>query len=184
MILDAAKSQLIVVDMQEKLLPAMTEASPTVANVVRLLQAARQLDVPFTLSQQYPRGLGVTIEPVMAAAGDTPAIFDKLAFSCARDSALSSRFATLAGGARRQIVICGIEAHVCVLQTALDLAAAGHAVAVVVDAVTSRMGTSKEVALRRMEGCGVMLVTTEMVIFEWLGQAGTPSFKALSALVR
>ncbi len=120
MILSAIRSQLIVVDMQERLLPAMAMQDDLLANVVRLNTAAQTLAMPITISQQYPRGLGASDAQVLASAGAGAIVLDKTAFSCARDEALRARFSQVE---RKQIVLCGIEAHICVLQTALDLAA-------------------------------------------------------------
>ena len=185
MILSHANAQLLVIDVQEKLAPAMSDAGPVIANSARLITAARHFAVPVTISEQYPRGIGPTVAALREAAGDGASAFEKLAFSCARDEAICAHLGLLREGrTRRQIVLTGIEAHVCVLQTALDLRQTGYEVFVVVDAIASRVETSKDMALRRMEQAGVHPVTTEMVIFEWLGRAGTPDFKALMPLVK
>ena len=181
MILSPTTSQLLVIDVQEKLAPAMSDAAPVIENSARLVTAARHFALPVTISEQYPRGIGPTVETIREAAGNEARYFEKLAFSCLRDEAIAAH---LKAQQRRQIVVTGIEAHVCVLQSALDLKAAGHEVFVVVDAVASRQEASREIALRRMEQAGVHPVTTEMVIFEWLGRAGTPDFKALLPLIK
>ncbi len=185
MILSAANAQLLVIDVQEKLALAMSDAGPVIANSARLITAARHFGAPVTISEQYPKGIGPTVAVLREAAGEEARVFDKMAFSCARDPAIAGRLGQLRDGrTRRQIVLTGIEAHVCVLQTALDLLQAGYGVFVVVDAIASRQQASCDVALRRMEQAGVHPVTTEMVIFEWLGRAGTPDFKALLPLVK
>ena len=145
----------------------------------RLLEAARTLAVPVVVSEQYPTGLGRTV-PELASLAPANAVHDKVEFSCFANSALH---ATLSG-AGRQTVIFGIEAHVCVLQTALEMSAASHDVTIVVDAIGSRAAESKDIALRRMQDAGVRLATTEMILFEWLRRAGTPEFKAISSLIR
>ena len=181
MILSTATSQLLVIDVQEKLAPAMSDAAPVIENSARLVTAARHFALPVTISEQYPRGIGPTVATIREAAGNEARYFEKLAFSCLRDEAIAAH---LEAQERKQIVVTGIEAHVCVLQSALDLRSAGHEVFVVVDAVASRQEASRQTALRRMEQAGVHPVTTEMVIFEWLGRAGTPDFKALLPLIK
>ena len=180
MLLDPERSQLLVVDVQERLMPAMHEPERTIAGACRLLRAAAELAVPATVSEQYPKGLGPTLPAVadLAPAGSTLA---KTHFSCAADPQILAR---LAACNRPQVVIAGVEAHVCVLQTAIGLAGMGYRPYVVWDAVTSRAPADKAVAERRLAHAGVDLVTGEMVLFEWLGRAGTPAFKALSPLLR
>jgi nicotinamidase-related amidase len=185
MILSSAQSQLLVIDVQEKLAPAMSDPAPVVANAARLIRAARRFDVPISISEQYPKGIGPTLAPLLEAAEGAAHVFEKMSFSCAQDAAISGHLGLLrAGCTRRQIVITGIEAHVCVLQSAMELAQSGYHIFVVADAVASRQAASCDMALRRLERSGVNLVTTEMVIFEWLGRAGTPDFKALLPLIK
>jgi len=185
MILSQATAQLLVIDVQEKLAPAMSDAGPVIANSVKLITAARHFGAPVTISEQYPKGIGPTVGALRGAAGEGAITFDKMAFSCARDEAIAAHLGLLREERKRQqIVITGIEAHVCVLQTALDLRQAGYEVFVVVDAIASREQASRDIAIRRMEQAGVHPVTTEMVIFEWLGRAGTPDFKALLPLIK
>jgi nicotinamidase-related amidase len=171
---DAA--QLLVVDMQERLLPAMAEPARVEKRCAILLEAARAVGLPVSFSEQYPKGLGHTVAALAPARA-----FAKTAFSCLRDGALSAH---LKSNARSQIVLAGIEAHVCVLQTAMDLLAAGYDVFVVADAVSSRAPWSVDLALARMREAGAAIVNTEMALFELLGEAGTPEFKALSALIK
>jgi len=182
MILSTATAQLLVIDVQEKLAPAMSDAAPVIANSARLITAARHFAVPVTISEQYPKGIGPTVARLREAAGEEAHVFEKLAFSCAREEAIAGRLEQ--SPERHQIVMTGIEAHVCVLQSALDLRQAGHEVFVVVDAIASREAACVDTALRRMEQAGVHPVTTEMVIFEWLGRAGTGDFKALLPLIK
>ncbi len=182
MILSTDKAQLLVIDVQEKLAPAMSDAGPVIANSAKLITAARHFGLPIVLSEQYPKGIGPTVAMVRESAGEEGRVFEKLAFSCARDEAIEAHLGL--ASERQQIVITGIEAHVCVLQSALDLKQSGYEVFVVVDAIASREEASRETALRRMEQAGVHPVTTEMVIFEWLGRAGTADFKALLPLIK
>ena len=185
MILSAAKAQLLIVDIQEKLAPGMSDAGPVIAHSQRLISAARHFGVPVTISEQYPKGIGPTVDVLREAAGEEARVFDKMAFSCAQDPAIAAHLGQGREGAgRNQIIITGIEAHVCVLQTALELLQSGYAVFVVADAIASRREASREIAMRRMEQAGVHPVTTEMVIFEWVGRAGTPDFKAILPLIK
>jgi len=176
----AAHSCLLVIDIQQRLLPAIAEPELVTGNTAVLMRAAQRLSVPVLLSEQYPRGLGPTVEQVaeFVPAGTTVA---KEHFSCWSEPAWRERFE---GIARDQAVICGMESHVCVMQTALDLLSAGRRVFVVADAVSSRHVDSKARALDRMRDAGAAIVTTEMVVFEWLERAGTAEFKDLSALIK
>lgn len=181
MLLEAKKSSLLVVDVQERLLPAMADPAGVVTRTHILMQAAHALDVPITVSEQYPKGLGPTVTELRDNRAE---VIEKTAFSCWREAALKQHLIDLHEQERPLVVIAGIESHVCVLQTALDLRGAGFGVFVVADAVSSRTTTSVALALERMRDSGVQVVSSEMVVFEWLERAGSPEFKALSALIR
>ena len=183
-LIDRARTHLLVIDVQEKLLPAMSEPQAALANCMRLVQAAGRLSLPVTVSQQYPKGIGAIVEDLRRLLPNGAAVLDKLAFSCVRDEGLRARIEQLAADGRDQVLVCGIEAHVCVLQTAIEIAATGLSCFVAADATASRAPVSKDIALARMQGAGVTIVTTEMAIFEWLGEAGTADFKALMPLVK
>ncbi|MCA0433457.1 MAG: hydrolase [Proteobacteria bacterium] len=181
MLLEANKSSLLLVDIQERLLPAMAEPEQVVAKSKILLAAARELGLPVTISEQYPKGLGRTV-PELAA--NDAATLEKLTFSCWRDKPMKSHFINLHEKGRPLIIVAGIEAHVCVLQTCIDLSNAGFGVFAVTDAMSSRKTASADLAFKRLRHAGIETVNTEMALFELLGQAGTPQFKALSALIR
>lgn len=181
MILRAEDSLLVVVDVQERLLPAIHESARVVRNVDTLLKAAGLLGVPVILTEQYPKGLGRTVESVRAALPDGTSTVEKITFACTGEPAFN---ALVEGSVRKQIVVCGTEAHVCVLQTVLGLRQAGQAVYLAADAVSSRTADNHAAAVARMSAAGVPIVTTEMILFEWMERAGTPLFKAISALVR
>ena len=183
MLADAKKTTLLLVDMQERLLPAMTGGAEAQARCAILLKAAKALEVPVTLSEQYPKGLGHTVPMLKEETGNAP-VFEKLSFSCWRDKALKDHMIAHHEAGRPLVILAGIEAHVCVMQTAADLAAAGFGVFAGADAMASRAPASHAMALDRMRDNGVAVVNTEMVVFELLGRAGTAEFKALSALVR
>jgi nicotinamidase-related amidase len=179
-LIERDRSLLLMVDVQERLLPAMAAPDRVLANCAVLLKAAARLGVPVLASEQYPKGLGPTVADLRALV-PAAALFDKLAFSCTGDPQLAAR---LAAAGRDQVVICGIEAHVCVLQTALGTQAAGLAPIVVRDATSSRQPESKQAAFDRLRDNRVETATTEMVLFEWLGRAGTEEFRELSRLIR
>lgn len=180
MLIDAANAFLTVIDMQERLLPAIADNEVVERNCSILLQAANQMNVPTVVSEQYPKGLGQTV-PGLAGFVKGDAIFPKVEFSCARDSALLKQMEQLG---RKQAILCGVEAHICVLQTALELQQQGFEVFVAVDATGSRSQASKEIARDRMNAAGISLVTTEMVVFEMVQTAAAPQFKALSKLIQ
>lgn len=180
MLIERGRSCLLVVDIQERLAPAMADPEPAIRNSATLIQAARRLDVPILVSEQYPQGLGPTVSALRALA-PAESFVSKVSFSCAHDPAIRERLAELG---RPQVVICGMEAHVCVLQSALGLKQAAFAPYVVADATDSRVVASKDTALARLRADGVEIVTTEMVLFEWLAQAGTAEFKDLIKLIK
>ena len=179
MLLSRDKSQLLIVDVQEKLLPAMSDPERVVERCVRLVRAARALEIPITFSEQYPSGIGPTVAPLREALGNYGAVIEKIEFSCLKNDALRDHLHELRRKGRPQVVIGGIEAHVCVTQTAIDLEDQGFEAFVVADATSSRAKSSRRLALARMLRSGVDIVDSEMVVFEWLGKAGTPEFKEL-----
>lgn len=167
---------LLVIDMQEKLLPSIPDSERIVWNARRLLDGAEILGIPALGTEQYRKGLGATVAPLAEKLGEMP---DKLHFSSCQ-----SIIAKLEELNRPKILIAGIEAHVCVQQTALDLLSLGYDVYLAADSVGSRYLHDYEFALRRMESTGVTLTTTESALFEWCRAAGTPQFKQISQLVR
>ena len=181
MLLDATKSSLLLIDIQDRLLPAMSTPDQVIAKSQILLQAAGTLGLPVTISEQYPKGLGHT---VAALQTNTATTFEKLSFSCWRDDALKTHFINLHETGRPLVIVAGIEAHVCVMQTCIDLANAGFGVFAVADAMSSRKPESATLAFERMRANDVQVVNTEMVVFELLERAGTAEFKALSGLIR
>jgi nicotinamidase-related amidase len=180
MLIERDKSCLLVVDVQEKLAPAVSDPADVIRNAGILMRAGARLGVPLVVSEQYPQGLGATVPELRALAPESARVA-KLSFSCADDPALRQR---IKEAQRSLIVIVGMEAHVCVLQSALGLQQAGYKTVVVADAISSRAPANRDAALQRLRENGVEVATTEMVLFEWLGQAGTPEFKELSKLIR
>jgi nicotinamidase-related amidase len=169
---------LLVVDAQEKLLAVLPNHGRIVWNIRRLLDAARALGVPMAATEQYPEKLGPTPPELRKHLGSVPS---KLRFSACACSEIFERWKV---DGRFRVLLCGIETHVCVMQTALDLAAAGFEPYIAVDAVGARHSVDHETALRRMDSAGVILTTTEAAMFEWCREAGTPEFKLISALVK
>lgn len=183
--LSRSRAALLVVDIQDKLIPAMAEDA--VARVTRntglLILAARQLGLPIVVSEQYPRGLGHTTRAIEDALAGAPVVhrFDKLEFSAAAAPAFA-RLAPSLG--RDQWIVCGMESHVCVYQTARDLVARGSAVHVAADAVCSRTAQNYELGLGLMARAGAIVTSTESTIFDLLGRAGSDEFRALSKAIR
>lgn len=175
MLINARDSTLLVVDVQERLLPHIHDWQRVLENVAWLIKVAQKLDVPVMASEQYPKGIGAT-HPDIAALLPREAVVEKLHFSCVAADCL----APLAACSKRQIVVCGTESHVCVQQTALDLKRIGKEVFIVEEAVGSRQPSDKALALERMRSHGIDIVSREMVAFEWLHEAGTAVFKEIS----
>ena len=176
MLIDSEKSCLLIIEVQERLMRAVHQSSRVVGNSAWLMKIAARLDVPMLLSEQYPRGLGHT-EPDLVALAPDGAIMEKVHFSCAAEPSCLER---INNSGREQIILTGAEAHVCVLQTALGLHQLGKAVYVVADAISSRDPINVELALGRLRGAGVAVVSREMVAFEWLHRAGTDDFREIS----
>jgi len=174
--LHISTSLLCVVDVQERLLPAIPAGPQVVAMAGRLADAAALLGARSVLTEQYPKGLGPT--PPDLAAKLPPAV-TKMAFSCCGSDAFT---ATLAADVE-SVLLCGLETHVCIQQTALDLLARGLTVFIAVDAVASRHALDHETALRRLESSGALLTTTEAALFEWCRSAEHPQFQAVRKLV-
>ncbi|CAN5913986.1 hydrolase [soil metagenome] len=176
--LTARDGGLLVVDIQEKVLSRIAYRDLVVANAVRLVKAAQILSIPAWATEQYPEGLGPTVPELAALIPDRPS---KTTFHCC---AVGEVFEQIHARALRHITLTGIETHVCVAQTALELLRMGLAVQVPADAVASHGKLDWKFALRRMERAGVVVTTTEAVLFEWTETADRPEFKAISALVK
>lgn len=177
MIIHPDKSCLLVIDIQDKLVPAISNAEQMLANSADLIEIAALLKVPVLCSEQYPKGLGGTIERIRSVLPADTRMMEKLSFSCAADSSCNQTINSIKPG---QIVICGMETHVCVLQSAIQLKQQAREVYVVADAVGSRSEYDKQMALERLRHAGVQIVTKEMVMFEWLQRAGSDEFKTIS----
>ena len=176
MVLTAEGAVLLLIDLQERLMPVIADHETVVARAVRLAEAASLLDVPVRATEQHPKGLGPTVPPL---AGYPQAVLAKTTFSAAGDPGFAELLP--AGG---QIVVAGAEAHVCVLQTVLDLLAAGRRVALAADATGSRDPADKAAAIERARQHGAEIVTSEMVLFEWLRDSRHPRFREVHKLLR
>ena len=166
----------VIVDYQEKLVPVMNEKDTLIHNSVILLEGLRTLGIPMIITQQYTKGLGMTVEPIMTVAGTTEYI-DKIsftAFDCVKEQLGDKKF----------VIVCGIESHICVLQTVIDLSAAGYVPVLVADCISSRKESDKQVALERARSEGAIVTTYESLLFELLKVAGTDTSKTIQRLIR
>jgi nicotinamidase-related amidase len=175
-VLLTAEGTVLLVDLQQRLMPAIHDNEVVVARAVRLAEAARLLDVPIFATEQYPAGLGPTV-PALAAYPQK--VMAKTAFSPVGDPDFSSLLPAGAG----EVVVAGCEAHVCVLQTVLGLVGAGRRVVVAADAVGSRDPADRAAAIDRARQHGAEIVTSEMVLFEWLRDARHPRFREVQKLL-
>jgi len=176
--LTSAHGGLLIVDMQEKLLDKMAGRDSVVSNTVRLIEAAKLLKIPVWATEQYPKGLGSTIPEIATLIPDRPT---KLTFHCCSTAQLIEQ---LYGRLIPHVTLAGIEAHVCVAQTALELMDLNFRVQVLADAVASRNAIDHEYSLRRLAAAGAVVSTTEAAIFEWAETSDRPEFKAISSLVK
>lgn len=175
----AENTSCLVIDYQEKILPAMANKEELLANSVKLLTGLRILGIPMTITGQYTKGLGLNVSEIFEAAG-TEEYIDKLTFSSYEVEAVQQAI----GEQIKNVILCGIEAHVCVLQTAIDLKAAGYQPVLVVDCISSRKEKDMEIALLRAQQEGILLTTSEAILFELTRAAGTDTFKQISKLVK
>lgn len=181
--LDRNNTALIVIDVQEKLIPVIDDHQAVTQNIIRLIRGCGILSVPVVVTEQYVKGLGPTIPSIRTALEETTGYepIEKMCFSSYGCSEFVSRVEDLQ---REQFVVVGIEAHVCVYQTALDLIESGHDVTVIADAVSSRTASNRNIALQRLVAEGAALSSTEMALFELTVTSGTDEFRAISKLVR
>ncbi len=182
-LLSAGRSQLWIIDAQERLVPAMHDTAAPEA-IARVAQAARQFGVPVRITEQYPKGLGATVEAIAGSVPEQSGRFEKVTFDSLQTAAISDETAHLRAEGRDQLVLCGFEAHICVLQTAMSSLSRGFEVFVVEDGVSSRKPDSKSLARERLSIAGAQWVNSEMVMFEWAERAGTDGFRFVSRLVR
>ena len=179
-ILDASNAALLVVDVQDAFLKAIWERARVVENTIRLIEAAKALDVPVLVTVQNAARMGGCTQSVASALPQSETL-DKMTFSCCGDA----RFLhALEAVGRKQILICGVESHICVSQTAHDLLSMGFTVHIARDAVSSRTQANWEVGIEKMRGSGCVITSAESAIFELVRDASTPAFKRILPLVK
>ena len=179
--INAQEAQLVIIDVQDRLMPAMADHKSVIAHLSTIVKSVAQLQIPMTLTEQYPVGLGSTVEEVRASLPDRVEIVEKKSFSALG----SKRFlSAILKHDCRQLLIVGCEAHVCVLQTAIDAKNAGYEPFCVWSAITSRHSVDKEAAKSRLLAQGITIVTTEMAVFELLKSSEHKDFRTLSRLIR
>lgn len=171
----------VVIDVQERLFPHMDNGDRTMNRIATLIRGLQTLAVPILLTEQYPKGLGPTVQEVRDAFGEPPEPIVKASFSCCDDTPFQDHLQALH---RSTVLVAGIESHVCVLQTTIDLLERGFSAVVVMDAVSSRNPFDKDVAARRIEKEGGRLATVESVLFELTRVSGTDEFREISRLIR
>ena len=176
MLIQANHSVLLIIDIQGNLAQVIDQGAAAIARVQWLAEIATELQIPKVITEQYPRGLGHTVTELQALA-QTATVVEKSHFSAMQEPHFADALAQLK---RRQVVLCGMETHVCVLQTAVELQAAGYQVFIVEDGCGSRRSSDKQVALQRLGQLGIHRVTSEMVAFEWLHDSATAQFKQIS----
>jgi nicotinamidase-related amidase len=178
--LERSRAILVVIDVQELFRPLIHDMNMVVSNSSRLMRYCDRLDIPVIVSEHYPAKLGSTVaELAELSSGQDPV--EKISFSCAGDSGFLSR---LQSTRRDQVILCGIETHVCVYQTARDLLSDGYQVVTAADAVSSRQVSNRNLGLAYMRDLGVQTMTTEMVMFEMLKMAGTEEFKSVADILK
>jgi nicotinamidase-related amidase len=170
----------LVLDMQEKLLPQIDQSQLVIGQVGRMIDGANALEVPVLVTEQYRKGLGETVEPLKSKLAHAVCNEEKMLFSALIPSVLSK----LRELEVTQVVVCGIETHICVMQTCLDLIEKGFETAVVADAVGSRRALDHQTGMQRMLANGIVPVTVESVLLEWVKEAGTAAFKAVLPVIR
>lgn len=178
--LDRNEAVLAVIDIQEKLASVMKDRQKVIPNAIHLIEASKILNISILLTEQYPKGLGTTVEEIKKALPYYKPI-EKIFFSCCKENAFSNELALLK---KKKIIITGIETHVCVLQTCLDLINQGYTVYIVKDAVCSRTAENHETALDLMRDMGSVVTCTETVLFQLLQKAGTQEFKTISKRIK
>ena len=178
--IEACEAGAMIIDIQDKIMKAMDAKEACMERALMLIRGLKVLDIPMIITQQYTKGLGNTNEAVYEAAGSRE-FFDKRTFSCCQDQAIMDAVRAMN---KKYIIILGIEAHVCVLQTCIDLKAAGYQPVLVLDAITSRKAADKEIGIQRAMQEGVLVTSAESLLFELTVDSKHPKFKEISALVK
>lgn len=179
--LNIETSALIVIDIQEKLVNAANNGEKAAENVAKIVKAANLLNIPTIITEQYPKGLGNTIQAIREAKGENSTTIEKTAFSALLEPEFAEEIQPIN---RKQIVIGGIETHICVLQTAIDFISEGYKVYIIKDACASRNTEEYETGLELLKQHGAKIICTEIVLFEWLKTSKHPKFKEIQALIK
>ncbi len=180
-LLNADKAVLLVVDIQEKFVPVVFAVERLIAKTTALIEAAKLLELPIVVSEQYPKGLGSTVKALSDILPEGAVRLEKTAFGCLGDQGIADHLKSLG---RSQIMVCGLEAHVCVNQTVHQLLSAQYQVHLIEDALATRDPVNLEIGVRKMREAGAITSCVEMAIFELMGQSKHPKFKALQALIK
>ena len=178
-LLNTKNTALLVIDIQERLMPVIHEKEKVIAEVNRLIKGAEILGLPILVTEQYPKGLGKTCKEVELPAGIEPV--EKICFSCMESDSINT---FLNDNEIDNLIICGAETHICVMKTALDAIDDHFTVHVVADAVSSRTPANKQLGLERMKQSGAFIVSVEMILFQLMDEAGNDTFKAISKLIK
>ncbi len=176
-----SNSVLLVIDIQEKFLPVIAEPKRLVFKSKTLIQAAALLDFPIVVTEQYPKGLGPTVKELLDVLPEGAARLEKTSFGCLGDPKIANRLKSIG---RKQVIVCGIESHVCVNQTVHQLIDAGYEAHLVSDAVSSRSRENRDLGIRKMEQAGAVPACVESVLFELMDDAKHPEFKTIQALIK
>lgn len=171
----------MVIDYQEKLVPHMNQCNELIENTIKLILGLDILQVPIIATQQYTKGLGITVDDISKAFSTEFKSIEKISFSCYGEAFVKDEIRKLD---KKCIIVCGIEAHICVMQTVNDLLEDGYKVIIVEDCISSRKNNDKVIAMRRMEKEGAIIATYESILFELTKVAGNDTFKAISKLIK
>ena len=175
--LDTNNSILVIIDIQEKLVKAASNGEKTIINTSKISQAAQILSIPVIITEQYPKGLGATVESI---TGSDAFIIEKSSFSAFKEPEFEQKIKSLN---RKQVILCGIETHICVLQTAIDLYKNGYKVYVLKDCVSSRSEEEQNSGLELLKQYGIKVITVEIALFQWLKSSKHPQFKDIQKLI-
>lgn len=171
----------LIIDYQDRIIPVMDKREELIHNTLRLIEGLKTLQIPKVVTQQYTKGLGVTIGPIANALGEDCMYHDKITFSCLDTKEILEE---LQNYNKKNVIVCGIEAHVCVLQTVIDLIEHGYNVILVEDCISSRKVNDKKIALKRLAAEGAILTTYESILFELTRESGTEIFKVISKIIK
>lgn len=178
--LERNQTVLVVIDVQSKLLPVIYDYPALVENIKKVIQGAQILGIPVVLTEQYPEGLGLTVDEIRETLSEYNPI-EKMSFSCCGEENFIEKIKQLN---RNKILVCGIEAHVCIYQTCMDLLSEGYEVHLLVDAISSRKKENRDLTVEKLHGAGVQITSVEMALFEILKEASVNEFRKISKIIK